>query len=97
MAAAAALTTVTEAVAGTALKLGGSVAVIVIGPPTATPVTWNVALCWLARIVTVAGTVAIVGSLETSVTIVSVDCVMLIVAVSVAVEPTTTWREEEPA
>ncbi len=42
---------------------------------------------------TVAGTVAIVVSLEVSVTIVSVGCAMLIVAVSVALEPTTMLRE----
>ena len=41
----------------------------------------------------VAGTVATVGSLEVRVTMVSVPCAMLIVAVRLAAEPTTTVRD----
>src|SRR5450759_654731 len=53
--------TVTVAVA---LAMFGALAVIVTGPPAATPVTVTVALVAPAAKLTVAGTVALVGSLE---------------------------------
>ena len=86
-------TTVTLAVAGVAPNDAGSVAVTVTGPPTATPAAWNVADVWFARMVTVVGTEATPGFDDVSVTIVSVDWEMLIVAVRLLLAPTTMIRD----